>query len=307
MSSRSGRATSRASSPRCGRRSGSRERSSTTIPIGSGLSSSAALEVAVALALGIQGRPSTSRGSASRAEQRAVRRALRDHGPARLGRRSRGRTRCSSTAAPLDDHSDTSARGHRDRRGRLGRAPSSRRVGLRGPACRACAAGGAAHRPAARRRRSRRSGRSPTRTCARAPVTSSPRTSECTVRRERSVAARCRDAGRMMDDSHASLRDDYEVSTPALDALRRRPAGAAGSVRCPLDRGGLRWLRRRPGRTRRGARHGLGRASCQRSDSHRGVSSSPSRSSAPGVRTPHQKRSLPSTNVTGATVPSSSA
>ncbi len=46
------------------------------------------------------------------------------------------------------------------------------------------------------------------------------------------AAADLDDAGRIMDASHASLRDDYEVSTPALDALiealRARP-GVCGA------------------------------------------------------------------------------
>jgi galactokinase len=32
-------------------------------------------------------------------------------------------------------------------------------------------------------------------------------------------AGRAREAGRLMIESHASLRDDFEVSTPVLDAL----------------------------------------------------------------------------------------
>jgi galactokinase len=35
-------------------------------------------------------------------------------------------------------------------------------------------------------------------------------------------------AGRLMGESHASLRDDYEVSTPALDALVARLVGTEG-------------------------------------------------------------------------------
>ncbi len=70
----------------------------------------------------------------------------------------------------------------------------------------------------------------------------------------RAIRARAfRDAGLMMDDSHASLRDDYEVSTPALDRcvadLRARPgvfgarltgAGFGGCVVALAERGAVR-------------------------------------------------------------------
>ena len=61
------------------------------------------------------------------------------------------------------------------------------------------------------------------------------------------------DAGRMMDDSHTSLRDDYEVSTPGLDRaaaeLRARSgvygarltgAGFGGCVVALADAGSVR-------------------------------------------------------------------
>ena len=63
---------------------------STTLPIGGGLSSSAALEVAVALALGFEGTPVELAQACQRAEQRAIGRAVGDHGPAGVGRRRGG-------------------------------------------------------------------------------------------------------------------------------------------------------------------------------------------------------------------------
>lgn len=39
------------------------------------------------------------------------------------------------------------------------------------------------------------------------------------------------EVGRLLDESHASLRDDYEISTPAVEAAvgRLRDAGAVGA------------------------------------------------------------------------------
>ncbi|HMK12716.1 MAG TPA: hypothetical protein VK461_14085, partial [Acidimicrobiales bacterium] len=70
----------------------------------------------------------------------------------------------------------------------------------------------------------------------------------------RAIRARAfRDAGLMMDDSHASLRDDYEVSTPELDrwvdTLRSIPgvygarltgAGFGGCVVALAEKGAVR-------------------------------------------------------------------
>ena len=111
----------------------------------------------------------------------------------------------------------------------------------------------------------------------------------------------------MMDDSHTSLRDDYEVSTPGLDRAAAALPRTLGRLRRSAHRSGVRRLRRRPRRRRRSPRRRMDRAAGRRRDGHSRVSASPSRASAPGVRTPHQKRSLPSTKVTGATRRSSAS
>ena len=95
---------------------------------------------------------------------------------------------------------------------------------------------------ARRRRRAARSKRCPSR-CAGARATWSARTRACCARRARS---RADDFGALMNASHASLRDDYEVSVPELDRLVRccrrsrrstargspAPASAAPASRC---------------------------------------------------------------------------
>ena len=66
----------------------------TDIPIGAGLSSSAALELAVALALGFDGDALSLAQLCRRAEIQGIGRAVRDHGPAGDRRRRRRATPC---------------------------------------------------------------------------------------------------------------------------------------------------------------------------------------------------------------------
>ena len=65
--------------------------------------------------------------------------------------------------------------------------------------------------------------------------------------------------GALMDASHLSLRDDFAVSSPALDTMVEVAQAAEGCLGGPYDRGRFRRLRRRfgPG----GSRRGLCRAS----------------------------------------------
>ena len=74
----------------------------------------------------------------------------------------------------------------------------------------------------------RRPSRSPT---SRAPATSSPRTHACSRRPRRSPRGDLATLGRLLAASHASLRDDFEVSTPELDVLVEElvEAGALGA------------------------------------------------------------------------------
>ena len=117
------------------------------------------------------------------------------------------------------------------------------------------------------------------------------------------MAGDARDAGRMMDESHASLRDDYEVSTPALDRCVDDLRAHAGRARRPADRGGFGGCVVALADAGAVARRGWVVRPVSGRDGHRASEQqSASRSSALGVRTPHQKRSWPSTNATGATV-----
>ncbi len=79
----------------------------------------------------------------------------------------------------------------------------------------AAAPAGRAH--AARCDRRRRAGRAAGAAAANAPATSSRKTCACWRRRRR--RRRRPRFGELMNASHASLRDDYEVSMPALDTL----------------------------------------------------------------------------------------
>ena len=220
------------------------------------------------------------------------RRAVRDHGPARIRRRRR-RCRARDRLPRPRRVAGPDPRRPRCRRGRLWRATRAR------------------HRPPTRiecARAKRQSGSSVR--CARPPssrwrdrrpdgaqrarhVISENERVEGFARR--SGPATFATPGSMMDDSHTSLRDDYEVSTPGLDRAAASAARTPGRLRRSAHRSGVRRLRRRARRRRRSARRRMDRAAGRRRNGHSRVSASPSRSSAPGVRTPHQKRSLPST------------
>ena len=97
-------------------------------------------------------------------------------------------------------------------------------------------------------RRRPRSKRCPTR-CAAAPATSSPRTRACCAPPSGVDAP---SFGRLMNASHASLRDDYEVSMPELDPLVALLQAQPGGVRRAPDR---RRLRRRLRRAVRAGPH----------------------------------------------------
>ena len=104
----------------------------------------------------------------------------------------------------------------------------------------------------------------------------------------RSRPATCRHAGELMAASHASLRDDFEVSTPALDALVAAPAGHAGHLRRPPHRRRLRRLRGRAVRRRDAGRRAGGVAGPSRRWRLPGRGTQPGRLTArPGRRPPH--------------------
>ena len=62
-------------------------------------------------------------------------------------------------------------------------------------------------------------------------------------------AGRVRDIGPLLTASHASMRDDFEITVPEIDTAVEA-ALAAGALRRPDDRRRLRRLRARAGRGR---------------------------------------------------------
>ena len=300
-------------------RRASSARSHSTLPIGSGLSSRAALEVAVALALGADRLnprdwpPRRASGPSSAAvgvpcgimDQLASAAGVEGHGPAastatrstiQAGavprrRRDRGRSTRASTAT-LAGVGLRRAPGP-VRGGRAGRRPAARRL--------ARSTSSAIDDPVLRRR-------------ARHVITENERVDALTSALAKGQLA---DAGALLVASHASLRDDFEVSTPALDALVERRARRARRLRRPPHRRRVRRLRGRavPPKTRAAHAGGLagpagGRRLARRPPDARPPASArlsrargghrPPAGRAPAaVRAPHQNRSWPSTSTTG--------
>lgn len=204
---------------------GGRGTVTTTLPIGAGLSSSAALEVAVALALGFEGTSVELALLCQRAEQRAsgVPCGIMDQVAAVAGVAGHALLiDCASnewTAVPLPSDVDVVAVHSGQRRTLAGSAYAERRA-----ACERAAAIVGPLRDAAVddlasigdpivRRRGRH------------VVTENARTlAFVDALRAHDLAG----AGALMAASHASLRDDFEVSTPALDALVERLIATPG-------------------------------------------------------------------------------
>ncbi|HET7488359.1 MAG TPA: galactokinase family protein [Acidimicrobiales bacterium] len=191
----------------------------TTLPRGAGLSSSAALEVAVALALGFRGPPLELALACQRAEQRAwgVPTGLMDQLASAAGRAGHALLVDFATAAvdhvPLPEGADVVVVDSGERRSVADSEYRSRHgecqaaEALVGPLRSADRdAVEAIADPVLRRR-------------ARHVVSENARVRACAACLRAGDAA---GAGRLMTESHASLRDDFEVSTPGLDALVER-------------------------------------------------------------------------------------
>lgn len=189
---------------------------SSTLPTGSGLSSSAALEVACALALGDDGTPLEIARRCRQAEQRAtgvpcgimdqLASAAGVEGHALLIDCARGEW----SPVPVADGFALWVVHSGERRGLSGSAYAQRRAQCEaaqrevGPLPSADPEAIRAISDPVQRARARH-----------------VRTECDRVRAFASAMARgdCASAGRLMVDSHRSLRDDFEVSTPALDSL----------------------------------------------------------------------------------------
>jgi galactokinase len=198
---------------------------STTLPVGAGLSSSAALEVAVALALGFEGPPVELALACQRAEHAAsgVPSGIMDQLASAAGVAGAALlidcTTLDRTPVPLPDGVEVVVVHSGEARALAGSAYAERRqqceaaeveIGPLRTATREAAE--ALGDPVLRRR-------------ARHVVTENARVREAAAAL---AAGDLASAGRAMAASHDSLRDDFEVSTPALDRLVDGLSGSDG-------------------------------------------------------------------------------
>ena len=197
----------------------------TTLPIGAGLSSSAALVVAVALAFGARGTPSEIAELCRRAEERAsgVPCGIMDQLVATAGVEGCALLiDCTSlhvTSVPLPAGVEVVVVESGERRTLAGspyaarRADCERAATMVGPLRHAVLYDVERLDDERLRRRARHVVTENARVVA---AVEAMRTGDMTT------------AGRLMNESHASLRDDFEVSTPALDRLVAQLAGTPG-------------------------------------------------------------------------------
>lgn len=202
---------------------------STTLPVGAGLSSSAALELAVALALGFEGSPLELALLCQRAERRAagVPSGVMDQLASASGVAGHALlldcTALTVTPVPLPDDLEVVVVHSGEERALAGSAYGERRAACEaaaaviGPLREADLADLAGIADSVLRRR------------ARHVLTENGRVHEMVA----ALAAGDHEAaGALLDASHTSLADDFEVSTPGLDALvtrLRREPGVLGA------------------------------------------------------------------------------
>jgi galactokinase len=206
----------------------------TTVPIGAGLSSSAALEVAVALALGADGSPVDVAGLCQRAEHRAVGVpcGIMDQLTATAG--VDGAALCidctslAITPVPLPDDVEVVVVHSGEERALAASAYAERAAQCAaaeaavGP-LRLAPAVDAIDDPVLRRR-------------ARHVVSENERVRQVV---EAFAAGDVTEVGRLMVASHRSLRDDFEVSTPTLDRLVARLCTVPGVLGARPTRAGF--------------------------------------------------------------------
>jgi galactokinase len=208
----------------------------TTLPIGAGLSSSAALEVAVALALGFAGRPLDLALACQRAEQRSsgVPCGLMDQLTSVAGVAGHALSidcttnsvqpvpvppGCEIVAVPCGASRRLAGSAYAERR-----AACERAISIVGPLRQASIANlDVIDDPVVKRR-------------ARHVVTENARVVACAAHLGRGDLGA---VGAAMVDSHASLRDDFEVSTPALDRLVEELISRPGVYGARLTGGGF--------------------------------------------------------------------
>ncbi len=208
---------------------------STTIPVGTGLSSSAALEVAVALALGADLAPTELARACQRAEHRAsgVPRGVMDQLVSVAGVAGQilliDCANLAVTAVPFPDDVAVVVVDSGERRSLTSSAYGDRRAEVAeaerilGPLPHATLGDlDAIDDPVVRRR-------------ARHVVTENGRVRAFA---EAVAAGDVRSAGALMADSHASLRDDFDASTPGVDALVARLRSTPGVHGARMTGGG---------------------------------------------------------------------
>jgi galactokinase len=204
---------------------GGRGRVESTVPVGAGLSSSAALEVALALAVGFEGSPLELALACQRAEHLATGTAtgIMDQLASAAGRPGHALLiDCASldvTPVPLPEDVEVVVVDSGRRRRVAASSYEERRsdceaaAAVVGPLREATVADVDALRDPRLRRRSRH------------VVTENARVLDAVeALRTADVAG----VGRLMNASHASLRDDFEVSTPELDQLVDRLTATPG-------------------------------------------------------------------------------
>ena len=197
----------------------------TSLPVGAGLSSSAALEIAVALALGFRGPPLELARLAQRAEHRAsgVPCGLMDQLTSAAGIQGHALLIDCTTheidAVAVPDDCEVVVLDSGTRRALAGSPYAERRAAcesaaaLLGPLRQATAADVMALPDPTLRRR------------ARHVITENARTVAMAASLRAGDLA---GAGELLQESHASLRDDFEVSTAALDDLVHHLNGQPG-------------------------------------------------------------------------------
>ena len=207
-----------------------------TVPIGAGLSSSAALEVAVALALGFSGPPLELARLCQRAEHRAtgVPTGIMDQLTAAAGVEGHALlidcTTFAVSPVPLPDGVAVVVVDSGQRRPLAGSAYGERAA--------QCAAAEVVVGPLRTATMSdvARIADGLVRRRARHVVTENARVAAFAAALEAGDVA---EAGRLMAASHASLRDDFDVSTPVVDALVARLAAMPGVLGVRMTGGGF--------------------------------------------------------------------
>ncbi len=221
------------------------------VPLGAGLSSSAALECSVAVAVcgPARRRPHSRRTTRPRPglcprRDRGCRCTHGRDGPDHLPARRARAPPCSSTSTAHTSDPGPAPPGRarvrpaRHRHPRLALPRRGRRRRVRRTSPRLPAAAVALGVPRCATRGWPPSSSSSTTGCVGGRVTSSPRSSGWTRPWQRWSALDWPDVGRLLGQSHASMRDDFEISLPS-STWPSTPPGDAGALGARMTGGGF--------------------------------------------------------------------